>query len=83
VSIFILYHHIVPELTVWIVLEHGAPHHKARAIDNLVNGLTQYASHEQSLKAVVKALKEGGTEVLDRVVAKLCEPPKGYAPYFF
>lgn len=62
----------------YIVLEHGAPHHKARAIDNLIKGLSQYASHEQSIKSILKALKEGGPEVLDKVVTRLCEPPKGY-----
>ncbi|GJJ13212.1 hypothetical protein Clacol_007463 [Clathrus columnatus] len=59
------------------VLEHGVPHHRAKAVDNLIKGLSQYASHEQSIKCVLKALKEGGPEVLDRVVARLCEPPKG------
>ncbi|KAF8527378.1 armadillo-type protein, partial [Hysterangium stoloniferum] len=59
------------------LLEHGSPHHRALAIDNLVNGLSQYASHEQSIKSVLKALKEGGPEVLDKVVTRLCEPPKG------
>ena len=28
----------------------------------------------------LKALKEGGPEVLDKFVARLCEPPKGYIP---
>ncbi|KIJ54299.1 hypothetical protein M422DRAFT_241548 [Sphaerobolus stellatus SS14] len=59
------------------LLEHGAPHHQAKAIDNLIKGLSQYASHEQSIKSVLKALKEGGADVLDRVVLRLCEPPKG------
>lgn len=60
------------------VLEHGSPHHRSLAITNLVNGLSQYASHEQSIKSVLKALKEGGPEILDKVVTRLCEPPKGY-----
>jgi pumilio RNA-binding family len=60
-----------------LVLEHGSPHHRSLAIANLINGLSQYASHEQSIKSVLKALKEGGPEILDKVVARLCEPPKG------
>ncbi|KAF8586248.1 ARM repeat-containing protein [Ramaria rubella] len=59
------------------LLEHGSPQHRSLAITNLVNGLSQYASHEQSIKSVLKALKEGGPEVLDKVVVRLCEPPKG------
>jgi pumilio RNA-binding family len=59
------------------VLEHGSSHHRSLATNNLINGLSQYASHEQSIKSVLKALKEGGPEVLDKVVARLCEPPKG------
>lgn len=62
---------------IYAVLEHGSPHHRSLAINNLVNGLSQYASHEQSIKSVLKALKEGGPEVLDKVVTRLCEPPKG------
>lgn len=66
-----------------LVLEHGSPAYRSRAITNLINGLSQYASHEQSIKSVLKALKEGGPEVLDRVVARLCESPKGYVSNCF
>ena len=43
-----------------------------------MEGLLEYATHEQASKSVTKALKEGGKEVVDKVVKKMCEPAKGY-----
>jgi pumilio RNA-binding family len=48
------------------------------ALDHLVLGLVEYATSEQGSKSVTKALKEGGKETLDRVIARMCEPTKGY-----
>jgi hypothetical protein len=59
------------------VLEHGSAHHRQLTIDHLMEGLLEYATHEQGSKSVTKALKEGGKEIVDRVVKRMCEPAKG------
>lgn len=46
-------------------------------LDHLLEGLLEFATHEQGSKSVTKALKEGGKETLDRVVKRMCEPAKG------
>jgi ABC-type proline/glycine betaine transport system ATPase subunit len=48
------------------------------ALEHLLSGLLEFATNEQGSKSVVKALKEGGKETLDRVVQRMCEPAKGY-----
>ena len=52
------------------------------ALDHLISGLLEYATHEQGSKSVTKALKEGGKDTLDRVITRMCEPAKGYANGF-
>ncbi|KAJ7928188.1 hypothetical protein B0H13DRAFT_2549657 [Mycena leptocephala] len=37
----------------------------------------RFATNEQGSKSVLKALKEGGKETLDRVVQRMCGPAKG------
>lgn len=59
------------------VLEHGSPEHRNMTLDHLVSGLLEYATNEQGAKSVTKALKEGGNDTLDRIIARMCEPAKG------
>ncbi|PPQ76694.1 hypothetical protein CVT26_004478 [Gymnopilus dilepis] len=47
------------------------------ALDHILEGLLEFATHEQGSKSVTKALKEGGAETLDKVVRRMCEPAKG------
>ena len=49
-------------------------------MEHLVAGLLDFATHEQGTKSITKALKEGGKETLDRIIARMCEQSKGYAP---
>ena len=63
-----------------LVLEHGSAIHRQMALEHLVAGLLDFATHEQGTKSITKALKEGGKETLDRVIARMCEQSKGYAP---
>ena len=46
-------------------------------------GLLEYATNEQGVKSVTKALKEGGDDTLDRVIKRMCEPAKGYVRSLF
>jgi len=48
------------------------------ALEHLVAGLLDFAIHEQGTKSITKALKEGGKETLDRIIARMCEQSKGY-----
>ncbi|KAJ7112100.1 armadillo-type protein, partial [Mycena epipterygia] len=59
------------------ILEHGSDKHRQMALEHLLAGLLEYATNEQGSKSVVKALKEGGKDTLDRVVQRMCEPAKG------
>ncbi|KAJ7852666.1 armadillo-type protein [Mycena olivaceomarginata] len=59
------------------ILEHGSEKHRQMALEHLLSGLLDFATNEQGSKSVVKALKEGGKETLDRVVQRMCEPAKG------
>jgi pumilio RNA-binding family len=61
------------------VLEHGSATHRQMALEHLVTGLLDFATHEQGTKSITKALKEGGKETLDRIIARMCEQSKGYA----
>lgn len=47
------------------------------ALDHLLAGLLEYATNEQGVKSVTKALKEGGQETLDKIIKRMCDPPKG------
>lgn len=60
-----------------LVLEHGSQRHRDMALDHLLGGLLEYATNEQGVKSVTKALKEGGKETLDRIIKRMCEPAKG------
>lgn len=48
------------------------------ALEHLISGLVEYATNEQGAKSVTKALKEGGKDTLDRIIARMCEPTKGW-----
>jgi hypothetical protein len=48
------------------------------ALEQPLTGLLEFATNEQGSKSVVKALKQGGKETLDRIVQRMCEPAKGY-----
>jgi hypothetical protein len=48
------------------------------ALQHLPTDLLEFATNEQWNKSVVKVLKEGGKEMLDRVVQRMYEPAKGY-----
>ncbi|KAJ7925663.1 hypothetical protein B0H13DRAFT_2568446 [Mycena leptocephala] len=52
--------------------------HRQIALDHLLTGLLKFAMNEQGSTSVVKALKEGGKEMLERVVQHMCEPAKGF-----
>ena len=60
------------------VLEHGSAIHRQMALEHLVAGLLDFATHEQGTKSITKALKEGGKETLDRIISRMCEQSKGY-----
>ncbi|KAI0053414.1 ARM repeat-containing protein [Auriscalpium vulgare] len=59
------------------ILEHGSAQHRQMALDHIIGGLLEFATHEQGSKSVTKALKEGGKETLDRVVKRMAESAKG------
>ncbi|KAF9654421.1 ARM repeat-containing protein [Thelephora ganbajun] len=59
------------------ILEHGSATHRQMALEHLVAGLLDFATHEQGTKSITKALKEGGKETLDRIIARMCEQSKG------
>ena len=61
-----------------VVLEHGSEKHRQMTIDLLIVGLLEYANNEQGSKSVMKALREGGRETLDKIVKRMCEPAPGY-----
>lgn len=60
------------------VLEHGSQRHRDLALDLLIGGLLEYATNEQGIKSITKALKEGGKDTLDRIIKRMCEPAKRY-----
>ena len=61
-----------------LVLEHGSPRHRDLALDHLLSGLLEYATSEQGIKSITKALKEGGKDTLDRIIKRMCEPAKRF-----
>lgn len=61
-------------LTLPIVLEHGAEADRTRALSLLLESLHLYGTDAQALKSVEKAIKCGSSEVLDKIVNRLCEP---------
>ncbi|KAJ7904929.1 hypothetical protein B0H13DRAFT_2334488 [Mycena leptocephala] len=58
------------------VLEHGSEKYRQVALEQPLTGLLEFATNELGSKSVVKALKEGGKETLDRAVQRMCEPAK-------
>lgn len=58
------------------VLEHGSKRHQNMALEHLLSGMLEFATNEQGVKSVTKALKEGGKETLDKIIARMCEPSK-------
>ncbi len=60
------------------VLEHGSPRHREMALEHILGGLLDYATNEQGIKSITKALKEGGKDTLDRIIKRMCEPAKRY-----
>ncbi|KAH7100135.1 ARM repeat-containing protein [Auriculariales sp. MPI-PUGE-AT-0066] len=58
------------------LLEHGSSKHRDMALNQLMDGLLEYASNEQGVKSIQKALKEGGPDILDRICKRMCEPPQ-------
>ncbi|KAJ7715672.1 hypothetical protein B0H16DRAFT_1741728 [Mycena metata] len=59
------------------VIEYGSEKYRQMALEHPLTGLLEFAMNEQGSKTVVKALKEGGKETLDRVVQYMCEPANG------
>ncbi|KAF9011374.1 armadillo-type protein [Cyathus striatus] len=59
------------------ILEHGSEKHRRMTLDHLLEGLLEFATNEQGSKSVMKALKEGGKDTLNKVVKRMCEPAKG------
>ena len=68
---------LTPTDVLHLVLEHGSKQHRDMALDHLLAGLLEYATNEQGVKSVTKALKEGGKETLDKIIKRMCEPAKG------
>ncbi|KAI0713113.1 ARM repeat-containing protein [Cerioporus squamosus] len=58
------------------ILEHGSPRHREMALEHILGGLLEYATNEQGIKSITKALKEGGKDTLDRIIKRMCEPAK-------
>lgn len=56
------------------MLEHGAGQDRARALSLIVASLHLYGTDAQALKSIEKAIKCGGSEVLEQLVNRLCEP---------
>ena len=46
------------------------------ALEHILSGLLEYATNEQGIKSITKALKEGGKDTLDRIIKRMCEPAK-------
>ncbi|KAF5365236.1 hypothetical protein D9758_005402 [Tetrapyrgos nigripes] len=58
------------------ILEHGSEKHRQMTLEHLITGLLEYATNEQGYKSITKALKEGGKDMLDKVIKRMCEPAK-------
>ncbi|GKZ84968.1 pumilio domain member 9 [Aspergillus niger] len=54
------------------ICEHGAPQDKNRAIEHIVIWSVDYSMDQFASKIVEKCLKIGGTEFLDRYLARVC-----------
>jgi pumilio RNA-binding family len=58
-----------------LVLEHGSEKHRWMSLDDLLDGLLEFATNEQGSKSIT--LKEGGLDTHDEVVRPMCESAKG------
>lgn len=54
------------------ICEHGAPRDKNRAIEHILLWCTDYSMDQFASKVVEKCLKIGGSEFLDRYLARVC-----------
>ncbi|RAL07321.1 Pumilio-family RNA binding repeat-containing protein [Aspergillus homomorphus CBS 101889] len=54
------------------VCEHGVPHDKSRAIEHILAWSVDYSMDQFASKIVEKCLKIGGSEFLDRYLARVC-----------
>ncbi|RAK94588.1 pumilio-family RNA binding repeat protein [Aspergillus costaricaensis CBS 115574] len=54
------------------ICEHGAPQDKSRAIEHIILWSVDYSMDQFASKIVEKCLKIGGTEFLDRYLARVC-----------
>lgn len=54
------------------ICEHGAPHDKSRAIEHILLWAVDYSMDQFASKIVEKCLKIGGSEFLDRYLARVC-----------
>ena len=54
------------------ICEHGAPPDKSRAIDHILHWAPDYSMDQFASKIVEKCLKTGGSEFLDRYLARVC-----------
>ncbi|RAK80466.1 Pumilio-family RNA binding repeat protein [Aspergillus fijiensis CBS 313.89] len=54
------------------VCEHGAPHDKSRAVEHILAWSVDYSMDQFASKIVEKCLKIGGSEFLDRYLARVC-----------
>lgn len=54
------------------ICEHGAPHDRSRAIEHILLRAVDYSMDQFASKIVEKCLKIGGSEFLDRYLARVC-----------
>ncbi|EED15109.1 Pumilio-family RNA binding repeat domain protein [Talaromyces stipitatus ATCC 10500] len=54
------------------ICEHGAPRDKNRAIEHILQWCADYSMDQFASKVVEKCLKIGGSEFLDRYLARVC-----------
>ncbi|CRG86712.1 Meiotic coiled-coil protein 2 [Talaromyces islandicus] len=54
------------------ICEHGAPHDKNRAIEHILLWSVDYSMDQFASKVIEKCLKIGGSEFLDRYLARVC-----------
>ncbi|PYH98349.1 pumilio-family RNA binding repeat protein [Aspergillus ellipticus CBS 707.79] len=54
------------------ICEHGAPQDKSRAVEHIIVWSVDYSMDQFSSKIVEKCLKIGGSEFLDRYLARVC-----------
>ncbi|KAL4068844.1 armadillo-type protein [Scleroderma yunnanense] len=59
------------------ILEHGSPKHRQLCLDHLMNDLLDFATNEQGFKSVMRAFKDAGSDTLERMVKRMCDPAKG------